>query len=101
MKTTIFKLGIVLLLVGNLTVSCNSCNKDNGTSVPAYSATDSNEIDTTNVADVQNTAETGSETSTAKTVRKTVKNKATSPDGSGYSAPDGTDAENNDGDQYT
>ncbi|MFT3796216.1 hypothetical protein [Flavobacterium sp.] len=103
MKTKIFRTTLLALLVTNLFASCESCQKKENT-IPAYSTTDSKEkeMDTTTTDQAQATDE-----STANTVqnspagKKTVPSKSNVQGQSGYSAPDGTDAENHDGDQYT
>lgn len=102
MKTTIFKTTLLLLLALNLT-ACDSCNKKTDSTVPAYSTTDYKEVDTTNLAETEAAAdpEVGTAVQTKTPKSQTVKGKAKTDDQSGYSAADGTDAENHDGDQYT
>jgi len=98
-----------LLLFGNLIVSCDSCNKKNASDSSAVSYTDStatateSNADTTVVANANETPTPASAATSTSTKTKTSKSdsKAKGASKDGYSAPDGTDAENHDGDQYT
>lgn len=104
MKTTIFRMAVLPLLAVSL-AACDGCNKKKDAAVPAYSTTDYKEVDTANVDNAQIATEPESANANApqtQTRKSTpAKSKATTDDKSGYSAADGTDAENHDGDQYT
>lgn len=109
MKKSIFSYIAVLVLAGTLTTACDSCNKKQE-SVPADStSTGYTETDTTQteVVDNSNADEASAQSapipsqSTREGKRKTPRTQSDEKSLKGYSAPDGTDAENHDGDQYT
>lgn len=101
----------ILLLTGITMTSCDSCNKKHDPD-PAVTHTDTTAVqanaDTTDVA-VASDAASPSTTSATSSASGNTRPNATSKSSTktddkstkGYSAPDGTDAENNDGDQYT
>jgi hypothetical protein len=109
MKTPILTIAASLLFSG-LIFSCKDKKED--TVIDSETTLDTVQHDTANdtVTQYQNSgsestqagtdyAATGSKTSTVNHTNKTGKKGDRSK--SGYSAPDGTDAENHDGDQYT
>lgn len=107
MKKPIFKSIAALLFAGMTTASCDSCNKKQD-SVPADSTTIGyTETDTTQTGTGGNSDEASSQSapipsqSTREGKRKTPRTQSEDKSLKGYSAPDGTDAENHDGDQYT
>lgn len=98
-----------LFLIASMAASCDSCNKKHndpdGTTVTTETTTTETTADTTITADAT-TAEPATSTSDAnskstRTSSRNAGNAQTDKSKSGYSAADGTDAENNDGDQYT
>lgn len=109
MKTRITHTIASLLIVGSLAASCNGCdrNKDNPTPADTVATVESEAVDTTVMADANAvdesaasdaSSETKSKSAANSSVRKSDKNGNSTK---GYSAADGTDAENHDGDQYT
>ncbi len=107
MKKPIFKCIAVLLFAGTVTASCDSCNKKQD-SLPAdstaigYTETDTTHTESTDSTD-QASAQSAPIPSQSTRAGKRPMPRTQSEDKSlkGYSAPDGTDAENHDGDQYT
>ena len=93
------------LLMGSIVASCDSCNKKQDANVTTATespmTTESSDVATTDTTATIATQATGT-TSAGKGAQKgnTSKTATDKPD-KGYSAADGTDAENNDGDQYT
>ncbi len=106
-------LSIAFMLVAAINVSCNSCDKRQGSEVPAVTSTTETEYnhsapapDTIATAEMDNsssipigTSKSSSTTGTKQSTTTTTNTKTASK--SGYSAADGTDAENSDGDMYT
>ena len=103
---------VALFTLGNVMVSCDSCNKKTEADASTVTYTDTigngftaTTADTTVVADKNaddnkaNSAPSGNAKTNAKSDAKNAKKNGSSV--GGYSAPDGTDAENHDGDQYT
>jgi hypothetical protein len=106
MKNKTFLSVSLLLLFGASIASCDSCNKKND--VPDSTATSYSETDSTLVsADTITTDNAGNDATQSAGSNRSNKARSgsdTKTNGSsvgGYSAPDGTDAENHDGDQYT
>lgn len=102
MKTTYLTITASLLLLAGLSVSCDGC-KDK-------KATDTEEVNVSVETNGQNSAydrTSGNDANSDGTYSGTKSgsnSSATSKTGkskNGYSAPDGTDAENHDGDMYT
>lgn len=99
-----------LFVVASIAASCDSCNKkhdnpDGTTMTTETTETSETAPDTTVTADATTTdAASGATNAGSKATRVTPRNAGntkTDESKSGYSAADGTDAENNDGDQYT
>ncbi|HMI08363.1 MAG TPA: hypothetical protein VK528_12500 [Flavobacterium sp.] len=107
MKPQILQTIAALLFIGSLTTSCNSCEKKPETATApetvttaATPAADTTATANAAVADEATTA-TGSERAAKKRTTGKTGKAATAKLDKGYSAEDGTDAENYDGDQYS
>ena len=110
MKNQFLNITASLLLVGSLTVSCNKCgSKTTETTTTTITTTTTDSTDMGSVppndgANIDNTSGATNSKGTTQSAATATKTKATDKDGKsleGYSAPDGTAAENHDGDQYT
>ena len=109
MKTTYLKITASLLLLASLTVSCDGCNDKKTTHSTSddvkvtVETTDGNSAYDEASGDNANGAESSGVRQGSSTAKPTVTNtaKGTKKGNDGYSAPDGTDAENHDGDMYT
>ena len=114
MKKTVYALTLSALFGIAFLTSCNSCNKKTNTTTTDATTTDVAEptyVDTP--PDSISTAQANGESANDQASSETSGSSASKPkSGSsktadqskstkGYSAPDGTDAENHDGDQYT
>jgi hypothetical protein len=103
-------LPISALFIGFSANSCDSCNKKHDADSTATTYTDTAAVqanadtsDVANASDMATPNTSASGTSGHAKINSSSKSATKTDDKSmkGYSAPDGTDAENHDGDQYT
>ena len=122
MKTNLITAAAIAFFIGNLTVSCNSCEDKNNDPIPmgtpeaSSSSVEYDEANSGSIYDgsdqngtsINNGNNGNTSAATERSSSKATTGKATkSPAKPGrvlsntYSAPNGTDAENHDGDPYT